>query len=200
MQKEPSALADSANTGKPKTNSRTVFSGSHDYFANNVLPNSIHAHLRHINTPTSYINNRDETFLLVRSGTGTICVNGLEHKLKPNTLVNLGPFHRYRLFPSKGAELEIAESRMNSSTYVYMIANPYLKYERFSVPSQPPVVHLKGLAAQIANDSMDGLLREVKNQSNDKIHLCFCYMMNFFGIITDYMPKDYFTPVEKKSK
>lgn len=200
MQKEHSDNTANTDTDQSAQKNRTVFSGAHDYFANNVLPKSIHAHLRHIKSPTSYINNRDQTFLLVRSGVGTLRVNGLEYKLKPNTLINLGPFHRYRLFPSKGAGLEIAEARMNSSTYVYMIANPYLKYEHFSVPSQPPVVHLKGLPAQIANDSMDGLLAEVKNKSDDSIQLCFCYMMNFLGIITDYMPKDYFTPYEKKSK
>ncbi len=200
MQKEPSASAAHADTSGSTSKNHTVFSGAHDYFANNVLPKDIHAHLRHIKSPTSYINNRDQTFLLVRAGTGILRVNGLEYKLRPNTLINLGPFHRYRLFPSGSTELEIAEARMNSSTYVYMIANPYLKYERFSVPSQPPVVHLKGLSAEIANDSMTGLLTEVKNKSGASIQLCFCYMMNFIGIITDYMPKDYFTPYEKQTK
>lgn len=200
MQNDPTVQTAAADTDRSASKHRTVFSGAHDYFANNVLPKSIHAHLRHIKSPTSYINNRDQTFLLVRSGTGTMCVNGLEYKLKPNTLINLGPFHRYRLLPSGSDGLEIAEARMNSSTYVYMIANPYLKYENFSVPSQPPVVHLKGLSAQIAIDSMNGLLYEVKNGSSDSLQLCFCYMMNFVGIITDYMPKDYFTPYEKKSK
>ncbi len=184
---------------KENTN-RTVFSGAHDYFANNVLPENVHAELRRIKNPMSYANNRDQTFFLIRSGTGTLSVNGLEYKLRPNTLINLGPFHRYRLLPSRRSELEIAEARMNSGTYMYMIANPYLKYENFSIPSQPPVVYLKGLWAQIANDSMNGLLNEAKNKAGDSIQLCFCYMMNFLGIITDHMSKDYFTPVEKKSK
>ena len=179
---------------------RTVFSGAHDYFANNVLPENVHAELRRIKNPMSYTNNRDQTFFLIRAGTGTLSVNGLEYKLRPNTLINLGPFHRYRLLPSRRSELEIAEARMNSGTYMYMIANPYLKYENFSIPAQPPVVYLKGLSAQIANDSMDGLLEEAKNKSSDGIQLCFCYMMNFLGIITDHMSKDYFTPVEKKLK
>ena len=89
---------------------------------------------------------------------------------------------------------------MNSGTYMYMVANPYLKYEHFSVPSQPPVVYLRGLSGQIANDSMNGLLSEAKSDTSDGIQLCFCYMMNFLGIITDHMEKDFFSPVEKKSK
>ena len=110
--------------------------------------------------PTLYVNNHDETFLLVRSGHGTLTVNGLDYRLKPDTLVNLGPFHRYRYQPDKGETLEIAESRMNSGTYVYLVANPYMKFEQFYVPSEPPVVALHGLYAEIANDAMGGILAE----------------------------------------
>lgn len=96
--------------------------------------------------------------------------------------------------------MEIAEARMNSSTYVYMIANPYLKCEQMTVPSQPPVVYLKGLSAEIANEPRDGLLHEAMNDSADRILLCFCYMMNFLGIITDQMPKAYFASSTTRSK
>lgn len=182
----------SVDPDEPKTPGRAIFSGAHDYFVNNVLPDTIQAHVSRYQTPTSYANNRDQTFILVRSGKGKALINGLEYNLRPNTLINLGPFHRYRFLPSKGTPLEIAEARMNSSTYVYMITNPYLKYEQMTVPSQPPVVYLKGLSAEIANESMDGLLHEAMNDSVDRIQLCFCYMMNFLGIITDQMPKAYF--------
>lgn len=189
MQKD---IPQSVDPDEPKTPGRAIFSGAHDYFVNNVLPDTIQAHVSRYQTPTSYANNRDQTFILVRSGKGKALINGLEYNLRPNTLINLGPFHRYRFLPSKGTPLEIAEARMNSSTYVYMIANPYLKYEQMTVPSQPPVVYLKGLSAEIANESMDGLLHEAMNDSADRILLCFCYMMNFLGIITDQMPKAYF--------
>lgn len=168
------------------------FSGAHDYFVNNVLPEDIQAHLRRIKAPTPYNNNRDQVFLFVRSGTGIMVVNGLEYKLVPNTLVNLGPFHRYRFIPDKGQELEIVDSRMNSGTYVYMIANPYLKMEQFYVTSEPPVAYLSGLMADIANDSMNGLLEEMENRSGDTTQLCFCYMTDLMGIITEKIPKDYF--------
>ena len=92
----------------------------------------------------------------------------------------------------KSSPLVITEARMNSGTYVYMIANPYLKMEHFSVPSEPPVVRLKGLLAEIANDSMDALLDEMTKASPDKIQLCFCYMMDLIGIITQKMPRSYF--------
>ena len=175
-----------------KVSNKPLFFGSHDYFVENVLPDNIQARLRRINAPTPYVNNRDEVFLLVRSGTGTMTVNGLEYRLKPNTLINLGPFHRYRFIPDKGTALEIADSRMNSGTYVYMIANPYLKRKQFFVTSEPPVVHLTGLLAEVANDAMTGLLAEMENKSEDRMQLCFCYMMDLFGIITDMMPKSYF--------
>lgn len=189
MQKD---IPQSVDPDEPKTPGRAIFSGAHDYFVNNALPDTIQAHVSHYQTPTSYANNRDQTFILVRSGKGKALINGLEYNLRPNTLINLGPFHRYRFLPSKGTPLEIAEARMNSSTYVYMISNPYLKCEQLTVPSQPPVVYLKGLSAEIANESMDGLLHEAMNDSADRILLCFCYMMNFLGIITDQMPKAYF--------
>ena len=126
MQKD---IPQSVDPDEPKTPGRAIFSGAHDYFVNNVLPDTIQAHVSRYQTPTSYANNRDQTFILVRSGKGKALINGLEYNLKPNTLINLGPFHRYRFLPSKGAPLEIAEARMNSSTYIYMIANPYLKCE-----------------------------------------------------------------------
>ncbi len=185
---------------KPLSQKRTVFSGAHDYFINNVLPDTIQARITHINAPTSYANNRDQTFLLVRSGKGKIIINGLEYNLTPNTLINLGPFHRYRFLLSDKESLEIAEARMKSSTYVYMVANPYLKYEQLFVPSQPPIVHLKGLYADIAEDAMNGLLAETKGNSPDKVSICFCYMMDFLGIITDNMPKSYFAPEDKNKK
>ena len=179
-----------------KVSNKPLFFGSHDYFVENVLPDNIQARLRRISAPTPYVNNRDEVFLLVRSGTGTMTVNGLEYRLKPNTLINLGPFHRYRFIPDKGTVLEIADSRMNSGTYVYMIANPYLKRKQFFVTAEPPVVHLTGLLAQVANDAMNGLLAEMENKSEDRMQLCFCYMMDLFGIITDKMPKSYFSKTE----
>lgn len=178
------------------SSNRTVFSGAHDYFVNNVLPNRIQAHVSKIETPTSYANNQDETFILVRSGKGKIIINGLEYNLQPNTLINLSPFHRYRYLPAKGSTLEIAEARMNSGTYVYMIANPYLKMEQINIPSQPPVIHLKGLYADIAAESMEGLLQETKSNAPDQVQTCFCYMMNFLGMITDQMPREYFIPAD----
>lgn len=185
-------------SGSQETSSGvSSFSGAHDYFVNNVLPEDIQAHLRRIKAPTPYINNRDQVFLLVRAGTGTMAVNGLEYKLVPNTLVNLGPFHRYRFIPDKGQELEIVDSRMNSGTYVYMIANPYLKMDQFYVTSEPPIVYLSGLLADIANDSMNGLLEEMETRSKDTTQLCFCYMMDLLGIITEKIPKTYFKQPNK---
>lgn len=183
------------DSGESGAFSRALFTGAHDYFVQNVLPDDIQAHTRTIKAPTAYANNRDETFMLVRSGTGKMLINGLEYKLSPNTLVNLGPFHRYRFIPGKGSPLVVTEARMNSGTYVYMIANPYLKMEHFSVPSEPPVVRLKGLLAEIANDSMDALVEEMVRSSPDKIQLCFCYMMDLIGIITQKMPKSYFKSI-----
>ena len=175
---------------------KAVLAGAHDYFVNNVLPSDIKACVRKIKAPTLYVNNHDETFLLVRSGHGTLTVNGLDYRLRPNTLINLSPFHRYRYLPDDGEVLEIAESRMNSGTYVYMIANPYLKRKQFFVTSEPPVVHLTGLLAEVANDAMDGLLAEMETKSEDRMQLCFCYMMDLFGIITDKMPRSYFSKAD----
>ena len=68
---------------------KSVLAGAHDYFVNNVLPSDIKACVRKIKAPTLYVNNHDETFLLVRSGHGTLTVNGLDYRLEPDTLVNL---------------------------------------------------------------------------------------------------------------
>lgn len=179
---------------------KAILAGAHDYFVNNVLPSDIKACVRYIKAPTLYVNNHDETFLLVRSGCGTLTVNGLDYRLKPNTLINLGPFHRYRYHPDSGETLEIAESRMNSGTYVYLIANPYMKFEQFFVPSEPPVVALSGLYAEIANDAMDGILAETEKQSPDQLQLCFCYMMDLLGILTEKMPRGYFHQNQEKHK
>ena len=184
------------NEGKSPITINSNFSGAHDYFTNNVLPEEIRTHLRRIKAPTPYANNRDQVFMLVRAGTGKMVVNGIEYRLKPNTLINLGPFHRYRFIPDVGKMLEIVDSRMNSGTYVYMIANPYLKRKQFFVTSEPPVVHLTGLLAEVANDAMDGLLAEMETKSEDRMQLCFCYMMDLFGIITDKMPRSYFSKAD----
>lgn len=180
------------NEGQGGLTISSSFSGAHDYFTNNVLPKEIRTHLRRVKTATPYANNRDQVFMLVRSGTGRMMVNGIEYRLKPNTLINLGPFHRYRFLPDAGKTLEIVDSRMNSGTYVYMIANPYLKMEQFYVTSEPPVVYLTGLLADIANDSMNGLLEEMNVRSDSSTSLRFCYMMDLLGIITEKMPKAYF--------
>ena len=88
---------------------------------------------------------------------------------------------------------------MNSGTYVYLVANPYMKFEQFYVPSEPPVVALHGLYAEIANDAMGGILAETERQSPDQLQLCFCYMMDLLGIVTENMPREYFhqTPGQK---
>lgn len=176
---------ESGSMPKETSTNHAVFSGVHEYFINNVLPENIQARVVHINSATSYTDNRDQTFMLIRSGSGKIVINGLEYSLKPNTLINLGPFHRYRFLPAKGKSMEIAVARMNCGTYMYMISNPYLKCDEFPVPSEPAVIYLKGLSAEIANDSMNGLLVEAKSNLSDRISLCFCYMTDLFGIIID---------------
>ena len=168
---------------------RGVLSGAHDYFVNNVLPDDIKACVKKIKSPTLYMSNHDETFILVRSGKGRLMVNGLEYELCSGTLINLGPFHRYRYLPA-GGELEVVEARTNPGTYVYMIANPYFSLDHFSVPSEPPVVQLKGLYADIANDSMNGILAEMEKKSPDRTGLCFCYLTDLFGLITEKLSKD----------
>lgn len=188
MAKENSPAANAAGAA----DNRGVLSGAHDYFVNNVLPDDIKACVKRIKSPTLYMNNHDQTFILVRSGKGILTVNGLEYDLDAGTLVNLGPFHRYRYIPAGGSELEVVETRTNPGTYVYMIANPYLRLEQFSVPSEPPVVHLKGIYADIANESMNGLLAEMEKKSPDRTALCFCYMTDLFGLITEKLHKNYF--------
>lgn len=178
--------------GKKRTTITSNFSGAHDYFSKTVLPDEIRTVLRRIKAPTPYANNREQVFMLVRSGTGKIVVNGIEYPLKPNTLINLGPFHRYRFIPDIGKIMEIVDSRMNSGTYVYMIANPYLKIEQFYVTSEPPIVYLNGLLADIANDSMNGLLREMNSNCDNRTSICFCYMMDLFGVLTEKLPRSYF--------
>jgi mannose-6-phosphate isomerase-like protein (cupin superfamily) len=180
------------NTVSASAGNRGVLSGAHDYFVNNVLPNDIKTCVRHVKSKTLYVNNHDETFLFVRAGKGKLIVNAVEYDLSPNTLVNLGPFHRYRYLPAPDSEMEIVECRTNPGTYVYMIANPYFKLDNFTVPSEPPVVHLKGIYADIANESMDGLLKEMDNKSTDCIPLCFCYLTDLFGLITEKLPKAYY--------
>lgn len=176
---------------------RSSFSGAKDYFTKNVLPEDIRTHLHRFKAPTPYANNREQVFMLVRSGTGTLVVNGEEYRLCPDTLINLGPFHRYRFLPDKGKTLEIVDTRMASGTYVYMIANPYLKMDQFYVTSEPPVAKLSGALADIARDSMDGLLKEMQNQGTDRNSISFCYIMDLFGILTEAMPKAYFTMPDK---
>ena len=51
---------------------KPVLAGAHDYFVNNVLPSDIKACIRNIKAPTLYVNNHDETFLLVRSYTNVL--------------------------------------------------------------------------------------------------------------------------------
>ena len=89
---------------------------------------------------------------------------------------------------------------MNSGTYVYLVANPYMKFEQFYVPSEPPVVALSGLYAEIANDAMNGILTETEKQSPDQLQLCFCYMMDLLGILTEKMPRSYFRQTPKSAK
>ena len=49
-----------------------------------------------------------------------------------------------------------------------------------------------GLYAEIANDAMNGILTETEKQSPDQLPLCFCYMMDLLGILTEKMPRAYF--------
>lgn len=88
---------------------------------------------------------------------------------------------------------------MNSGTYVYLVANPYMKFEQFYVPSEPPVVALHGCMPRSRMMPWGGILAETERQSPDQLQLCFCYMMDLLGIMTEKMPREYFhqTPGQK---
>ena len=170
--------------------SHSPFGEAHTYFVENVLPNNIQAHKRSIHNPTSMIHNKDQTFLFIKKGTGTLTVNGIDYTIKPGTLVSLGPFHIYCYTPDEGQTLEIIESRMNSGTYMYLVSNPYFKMQTFDVPSEPPVVYLQGLLKDIAYSAMEGILVEHGKDTWDGDQLCFCYMTELFGIVADEMGKE----------
>ncbi len=174
---------------KKSTSDYSSLEGAHKYFTKNVLPQDVHASIRKITSSTPYSHNRDETFFLVRSGYGTLTVNGVDYKIKPNTLINLSPFHRFYFEPDPGKTLEIAEARMNSGTYVYLIANPYYRHKKMTVPSEPPIFYLSGMMETIANQAMDGMIRECQQNTRDKISLCFCYMTDLFGILVEEAEK-----------
>lgn len=161
------------------------FGEAHKYFTENVLPKNIQARTRRIRMASSYVHNKEQTFILVTGGTGTLTVNGLDYRLRPGTLVNLGPFHIYRYTPDKGEILELIDSRMNSGAYMYLVANPYFRIPKFIVPSEPPVVYLKGVMKEIAYQSMEGLLAECARGNEDRDSICLCYMTDLFGIVTD---------------
>ncbi len=161
--------------------------GVDDYFVKNVLPTSIYAQERRITTPTPSIHNRDELLILVRSGSGVITVNSIRYPVKKNTIISLGPFHRYSLTPNPDQELVVAEGRMNAGTYVYILACPYYKVKNMSVPSEPAVAHLTGRMADMAGRTMDAFLRESIENRSDRNKICYCYMMELFGAMTEGM-------------
>jgi hypothetical protein len=161
--------------------------GVDDYFVKNVLPASIYAQERRITTPTPSLHNRDELLILVRSGSGAITVNSIRYPVKKNTIISLGPFHRYSLTPNQDQELVIAEGRMNAGTYVYILACPYYKVKNLSVPSEPAVAHLTGRLAEMACRTMDAFLCESIENREDRNKICYCYMMELFGAMTEGM-------------
>ena len=171
------------------TDDNSKFGETHTYFTKNVLPGSIQAHRCKITMPNSYVHNRDFTMILVTSGTGTLTVNDMDYRLKPNTLVNLGCFHVYRFTPDEGQVLKFTEARINNGAYLYLIANPYFKINTFTVPSEPPVLQLKGLMKDVAYEAMEGLITECSGNNPDRYSLCFCYITDLFGLVSDVHTK-----------
>lgn len=163
--------------------------GVDDYFVKNVLPNSIYAQERHITIPTPSVHNRDELMILVRSGRGSVIINSVKYPVRKNTILNLGPFHRYSYVPDPEQELIIAEGRMNAGTYVYILACPYFKVKNMSVPSEPGVAQLTGKLAEMAGRTMDDFLKESAENQSDRLKLCYCYMMELFGAMVEGMHK-----------
>ena len=47
---------------------------------------------------------------------------------------------------------------------------------------------------------MNGILTETEKQSPDQLQLCFCYMMDLLGILTEKMPRSYFRQTPKSAK
>ena len=84
---------------------KSVLAGAHDYFVNNVLPSDIKACVRKIKAPTLYVNNHDETFLLVRSGHGTLTVNGLDSASSRTRLSTSGRFTATAISRTRGRRL-----------------------------------------------------------------------------------------------
>lgn len=165
------------------------FGETHTYFTKNVLPGSIQAHRCKISMANSYVHNQDYTMILITSGTGTVTVNGIDYRLTPDTLVNLGCFHVYRFTPDEGQVIKFTEARINTGAYLYLIANPYFKINTFTVPSEPPVLNLKGIMKDVAYEAMEGLLNECEGNNPDKYNLSFCYITDLFGLVSDIHSK-----------
>ena len=182
-------MASQTDNHSDTTKNSSKFGETHTYFTKNVLPGSIQAHRCKITMPNSYVHNQDYTMILVTSGTGTLTVNGIDYRLKPDTLVNLGCFHVYRFTPDEGQVLKFNEARINNGAYLYLIANPYFKINNFLVPSEPPIMELKGFMKDLACEAMDGLLSECESSNPDKYNLCFCYITDLFGIISEVHTK-----------
>lgn len=156
--------------------------GMTDYFCSKVLPTAITANQKITSKPVPHIQHDNLLLLLIHSGSGRIMVNHDIIPIRRGTLMCLGPFHNYSILPDEGQELKYSEAYMSSGAYMYLLSCPYLKVNRFVVPSSPPYTRLNEKETIRAEEIMASFT-DTNDSQYFKDKLDFFYIMELFGIL-----------------
>ena len=152
------------------------------YFAKTIFPLEVWGRQQTITAETPVLWEKDNYFLLVRSGCGRIYVNQIEWNIRRGSLLCLGPFHAYRIEPDPGETLDILEAHINNGAYLYVLACPSIKIHKMLIPNLPATVQLSLEDTQIAEATLLDYLR-VSSPDCMNHKLCFLYIMELFGLL-----------------
>lgn len=175
------------NIKKDKIKYSVPFVGK-DYFLSGIQPTHIKASEKKVNYESAIRRHDDVVIAVVTTGTGIIRVNGIERKLKKGDMVCLGPFQNYTFLADKAIEFEIMECSINSGAYLYIIACPYFRYEKFEIPSELKVFELNEKEENTVKELISDMIFENEKEKLRSGQIVFFLTLKLFGI---FLTKEY---------
>lgn len=157
-----------------------------DYFSKDLLPSNVYAGRRVIRQNVPYRQHEDIEFVLVRSGEGTVTVNGQSYPVTQGSLLCFVPGQFHKLELDKGSKLEISECHLNAGVFFYLSACPYFPAVTEEIPTPSLLAQLNQPITEQVTNLIDELSAGCEKTPIPENQPAFFLLMKLFGILETF--------------
>lgn len=150
------------------------------FFSDGIESRKIIAAERCAAAATQMRQNDAVTLIFIKSGVGTIEVNGDTLELKRGVLMALSDYHTYKLLPSTESVIHYVECQFDYMIFLYFVSSPYFKFRVPGFGARPVYAVTDEYGAETAERLCDHLISSLSRSKKAEREIL--QVMELFGM------------------